>query len=74
MRIKASEVSGWLQQFAGKRDHREVLPDDYFVLRPGPNFDWLIGNSAAGQPPASAPERDPAGEDHSEADDRAKRG
>ena len=56
MRMKASEVGGWLRQIAGKRDHREAMPDDdYFVLRPGPNFDWLMGNSAAGQPPAPDP-------------------
>jgi len=24
MRMKASEVGGWLRQIAGKRDHREV--------------------------------------------------
>jgi hypothetical protein len=60
MRIKASEVGDWLQQIAGKRDHRNVLSDDCFVLRPGPNFDWLMGNSVADQPPPSAPERSPA--------------
>jgi hypothetical protein len=64
MRMKASEVSDWLRQLAGKRDHREVLSDDdYLVLRPGPNFDWLMGNPASGQPTPSTPEQDPAGED-----------
>src|SRR3954451_1408771 len=64
--------SNWLRQIAGKRDHREVLRDDYVVIRPGPNFDWLMGNLAAGQLPAPAPERNPAGDDRSEAVDRAK--
>jgi hypothetical protein len=54
MRVKASEVGDWLQQIARKRDHREVLSDDdHLVLQPGPNFDWLMGNSAAGQPTVS---------------------
>jgi hypothetical protein len=73
MGMKASEVGDWLRQVAGKRDHREGVSDDNrFVLRPGPNFDWLMGNLAAGQLPAPAPERNPAGEDRSEAVDRAK--
>jgi hypothetical protein len=68
MRMKANEVGDWLRQIAGKRDHREAMPDDdYLVLRPGPNFDWLMGNLAAGQPTPSAPEPDPAGEDRPEA-------
>ncbi len=63
MRMKASEVGDWLRQIAGKRDHRELVPeDDYVVLRPGRNFDWLMGNPAAGQPTPSAPEQDPVGE------------
>ena len=75
MRMKASEVSEWLRQIAGKRDHRKVLSDDeHFVLRPGSNFDWLMGNPAAGQPTPSAAEQDSAGEDHRETGDRAKRG
>jgi len=41
MRIATSAVGDWLQQIAGKRDHRNVLSDDCFVLRPGPNFDRL---------------------------------
>jgi hypothetical protein len=32
---------------AGRRDHRELMPEDYVVLRPGPNFDWLMGNLVA---------------------------
>ena len=66
MRMKASEVSEWLRQIAGKRDHREVLSDDCLVLRPGPNFDWLMGNPAAGQPTPSVPEQNSAGEDRRE--------
>jgi len=73
IRTNVSEVGHWLRQIAGKRDHREVMPDgDYFVLRPGPNFDWLMGNLAAGQPTPSAPEPDRAGEGGSEADNRTK--
>jgi hypothetical protein len=61
-RIKASEVGDWPRQIAGKRDHREAMPDDdYLVLRPEPNFDLL--NPVATQAPASAPERDPAGDE-----------
>ena len=75
MRMKASEVRDWLRQVAGKRDHRKVAPDDsYLVLRPGPNFDWLMGNPVPTQPPAPAPEPDPAGEDRSKTDDRGERG
>ena len=44
MGMKANEVGKWLRQMAGKRDHREALRDDYVALRPGPNFDWLMGN------------------------------
>ena len=68
MSIKASDVGDWLRQRAGKRDHREVMPDDdYLVLRPGPNFDWLMGNPAAGQPTPSVPEQNSAGEDRRKA-------
>jgi hypothetical protein len=75
MRMEASEVGDWLWQIAGKRDHRKLVPEgDYFVLRPGPNFDWLMGNPIPTQPPASAPEPDPAGEDRSKPDDRGERG
>jgi hypothetical protein len=59
MRMKANEVGDWLRKIAGKRDHRQVLSDDYFVLRPGPNFDWLMGNLGAGQPTPAAPEPEP---------------
>ena len=69
MRMKASVVGDWLRQIAGKRDHREVLSgDSYLVLQPGPNFDLL--NPVIAQPSGSAPERDPAGEDRREAGDR----
>jgi hypothetical protein len=71
--MKASEVGNWLRQIAGKRDHRELMPEDYVVLRPGPNFHWLMGNLAAGQPTPAAPERDLATQDHCETDDRAQR-
>src|SRR4051812_43560725 len=47
MRMTASEVGNWLRQIVGKRDHREVLSaDNDLVLRPGLNFDWLMGNPA----------------------------
>ena len=73
--MKVSEVGDWLRQIAGKRDHRKVVSDDdCLVLRPGPNFDWLMGNPAAGQPTPSAPEQDPAGEDRGKTDDRRERG
>ena len=65
--MKASEVSDWLRQHVGKRDHREVLRDDYLVVRPGPNFYWLIAGLAAGQPTPAAPEQDPAENDGHEA-------
>ena len=45
--MKASEIGAWLRQMVGKRDHREVLRDDYRMLRPGPNFDWFISGLAA---------------------------
>jgi len=60
MSIKASDVGEWLRQRAGKRDHHEVVSDDYLVLRPGPNFDWLMGNPATAQPQPLAPDRNPA--------------
>ena len=64
MPMKASEVGDWLRQIAGKRDHRKLMSDDdYLVLRPGPNFDWLMGNSAASRPRPSVPEPNLAGED-----------
>jgi hypothetical protein len=72
MGMRASEVGDWLRQVAGKRDHREVLSGDYLVLRPGPNFDWLMGNLGAGQPTPAAPEPepDPASEDSREDESR----
>ena len=72
MGMRASEVGDWLRQVAGKRDHREVLSGDYLVLRPGPNFDWLMGTLGAGQPTPSAsePEPDPAGNDRHEDNSR----
>ena len=66
MGMKVNEVGDWLRRTSGKRDHREVLRDDYLVLRPGPNFDWLMGNLAAGQPTPSAPEPEPARTDRHE--------
>ena len=68
MGMRASGVGDWLWQIAGKRDHREVRSDDYLVVRPGPNFDWLMGNLAAGQPTPSAPEPNPDGNDGHEND------
>ena len=70
MSIKASEVGDWLRQRAGKRNHRELMPEDHVVLRPGPNFDWLMGNLAAGQSTPAAPEPTPAGNDGHEDDPR----
>ena len=43
MGMKANDVSDWLRrQHVGKRDHHEALRDDVVVIRPGPNFDWLM--------------------------------
>jgi hypothetical protein len=60
MGIKVSEVGDWLRQHAGKRDHRDLLSDDsYVVVRPGPNFHWLMGlidkpaDAQTQSPPAS---------------------
>jgi hypothetical protein len=66
-------ISDWLRQTAGKRDHRQLMPEDRVVLRPGPNFDWLMGNLAAGQPAPAAPEPDPPAQDRRGAGARAKR-
>ena len=66
--IKASEVADWLRQVAGKCDRRELMPEDYVVLRPGPNFHWLMGHPAAGQSTPSVPEQDLAGESRHEAE------
>ena len=74
MHIKASDVGGWLRQRAGKRDHRELMPDDdYLVLRPGPNFHWLMGNSASAEPPLPALGQNPTGDDRPETGEDAKR-
>jgi hypothetical protein len=72
MHMKASEVGDWLRKCAGKRHHRELRPEDYVVLRPGPNFRWLMGDSAAGQstPSGREPEPDPASHDSREDDSR----
>ena len=58
--MSASEVGDWLRRMAGKRDHRELMPEDAAVLRPGPNFHSLRGNPAADQPTPPVPEPDPA--------------
>jgi len=70
MGVKASEVGDWLRQRAGKRDHREVLSDDVVVIRPGPNFDWFMGNLAASQPAPRAPKQGKSSDDRREAGDR----
>ena len=62
MRMKASEVGDWLRQIVGKRDRREVVPDDNdLVLRPGPNFHLLnpvtAQNPLITQVPSPTPER-----------------
>lgn len=74
MGMKASEVGNWLRQYTGKCNHRQVLRDDSLVVRPGPNFHWLMGHPAAGQTLPSVPEQDSTAEHHREADNRAKRG
>jgi hypothetical protein len=63
MGMKASEVGTWLRQHAGKRDHREVLRDDYLVVRPGPNIDWFMEGIAAAQSTPETPEPNQAGDD-----------
>jgi hypothetical protein len=73
MHMKASEVGEWVRQIAGKRDHRKVMSDDYVVLRPGPNFDWLMGHPTPAQPPPPAPGQTPTGDDCREAGEHAKR-
>jgi hypothetical protein len=67
MGMKTNEVGNWLRrQHARKRDHRDALSDDVVILQPGPNFDWLMGTLAAGQPTPSASEPDPASNDRHE--------
>jgi hypothetical protein len=68
MGVKASEVSGWLRQRTGKRDHREIMSGDYLVIRPGPNFHLL--NPAPAQPPAFAPAQGQPSHDPRELDGR----
>ena len=68
MGMKASDVGKWLRQAAGKRDHRKLMPEDYVVLRPGPNFDWFMADLAAAQPTPAAPVPDRAGDDRHEDD------
>jgi hypothetical protein len=71
MGMKANEIGNWLrQQHAGKRDHRELMPEDYVVLRPGPKFDWLMGDLAAGQPTSAAPEPNSVSDDKHEDNNR----
>ena len=59
MGMKASEVGAWLRKSAGKRDHHELMPEDYVVIRPGPNFHWVMGlidkpaDAQTRSPPAS---------------------
>jgi hypothetical protein len=74
MGMKASEVGNWLRQHVGKRDHRQLMPEDYVVLGPGPNFDWLMGNPAASQTTPPTPEQDAAGEGGREVGNHAERG
>ena len=45
MSMKASQVGEWFRKCAGKRDHHELMPEDYVVIRPGPNFHLLMGKS-----------------------------
>jgi hypothetical protein len=74
MGMKASEVGAWLRKSAGKRDHHELLPEDYVVVRPGPNFHWFMGQGSSPQTeplrPALGPT--PAGDDHRRAGAKSK--
>ncbi len=69
MGMKASEVGSYLRQIAGKCDHRDALPDDYVVIRPGPNFHWFMHGDAAGQPEPPTSEQDRPGDDQRDARD-----
>ena len=71
MRVKANDVGDWLRrQHVGKRDHHEALWHDVVVIRPGPNFDWFMGNLGADQPAPRAPEHGKSSDDRREAGDR----
>ncbi len=65
MGIKASEVGAWLRKSAGKRNHHELMPEDYVVLRPGPNFHWLMGQGSPARtdPLPAAPGPTPTSDD-----------
>ena len=68
MAMEANEVGDYLRRIAGKRDHREALPDNYVVIRPGPNFHWFMHGGAARHPAPPAQEQDP-GDDRRDARD-----
>ena len=59
MGMKASEVGAWLRKSAGKRDHHELLPKDYVVVRPGPNFHWFMGQDRSPQAEPLRPASEP---------------
>src|SRR5215210_9152966 len=65
MGMKASEVGAWLRKSAGKRDHYELMPEDPVMLRPGPNFHWLMGQGspARTEPLPAAPGPTPTRDD-----------
>jgi hypothetical protein len=71
MRVKANDVGDWLRrQHVGKRDHYEALRDDVVVIRPGPNFDWLMGSLPATQSAPPAPEHGQSSNGRRKAGDR----
>src|SRR5215213_6794203 len=65
MSMKASEVGEWLRKNTGKRDHHELMPQDYVVVRPGPNFHWLMGQGSPARtdPLPAAPGPTPTSDD-----------
>jgi hypothetical protein len=63
----------WLRKGAGKRDPHELMPEDHVVLRPGPNFHWLMSNPAPAEPPPTTPGQNPTDDDYREAGEHAKR-
>jgi hypothetical protein len=75
MSMKASEVGEWFRKCAGKRDHHELMPEDYVVVWPGPKFHWFMGqgNSARTATLLPAPGQAPTRDDHrrSGAEDKA---